>query len=97
MTATPLPEISTSTAGTIVLELDAVQAETLGRILYAYEALHDSVGASYHANEVVEDYDGSAWCPVALALLGEAATVRVPFLPATSTAARGLHLVQERA
>ncbi len=85
-----MPEVSSSTASTVVLELQPDQAETLARVLYAYDALHDSVGASYHAHQIVEDYDADEWNPVALALLGEAATVCVPFL----TAAPGLRLVE---
>lgn len=85
-----IPMVSATSLGTIVLELNPADAETLARILAHYDAL--VANASTYTEHI--GYEADLWHHTMIRLLSErariggnvAATIDVPLLPA-------LHLV----
>lgn len=87
--ALDLPEVSVSTAGTVVVELSVKNAQVLGRILAHYDVL------THGEPPTADGYEPDVWHHTLIRLLAEAANARleitaptavlVPFMP------RGAH------
>lgn len=70
------PEVSTSTARTVVVELDPDAAELLARILIQYGAVMSSIAAG--VVDPVDGYEKAPWDRTAIDLLANAASLGVP-------------------
>lgn len=65
-----VPEVSISTAGTVVVELTPTQAQVLARILAHYEVVTTD-------HPVADGYDPDIWQHTLIRLLAEAANARL--------------------
>lgn len=71
------PEVSTSTAGTVVMELAPKDAELLGRILFQYDAVMKGLAEHPMGIDPVDGYDPQAWAHTGIDLLAQAASLGV--------------------
>lgn len=72
-----LPEVSVSTADTVVLELTPTQAQTLARILAHYDLIVHYRGESGEQLQAADGFDRDVWQHVLIDLLAEAQNARL--------------------
>jgi hypothetical protein len=72
-----VPEVSVSTADTVVLELEPSQAQMLAKILAHYDVIASFRGANDEQIPVVDGFDREVWQHVLVELLAQAQNARL--------------------
>lgn len=72
-----VPDVSTSTAGTVVVELTPSDAQTLARVLAHYDAIATWRGPNGEQVPIADGYIADTWHHTLIRLLAEAQNARL--------------------